>query len=1000
MRKWQSSIEVAGINEHPIPVGESVNMAAIPLPDLSIPIPDILKKIARSGYISDLQYETAAYAAQAMLSPPGAFFLGDATGVGKTRTALASVMILEDIANSVFSTSHSCKFRCLWISCQSKLEEDVKATLDAMKDESKIQWQTISTVLGETKKRKREDVEYSSTENCIAFATYSAIRKNSTATEGILTSVIKWLNSAEKAIIVMDEVHVAKNSNSSTSTAICRLQRQCDASVLFCTATAASDVKNLGYMVNLGLFGDHPDAPFDDHKHCVKLLKRNGTAALEMVALHLKSRGLYMSRSIIDADENSVVGPPITLSLSPDKISLYDDYCRQWIEAEEQIMREGNEHRLGLGLFTGLRQNFFLRLLLYFKSVDIIDTVEKYIKDGYSVVISLQSTGQSSSTVLNSEGGIQLPQVPSALDFIVTGLQQRGIPVCEITGRTHRNKYDPITQSCTKERRSSSDVKREMEDFQNDKLNVAVISSAGSTGISLHATSVDSPRRIHLLLELPWSSELLLQQCGRTNRAGQSKPPLYRVVEYDILLDHRVANVVKKRMKNLGALSRGDRDYHKSPTDNYVFSLPALRLASLEMMLRETTSLTPVGKISRSEARHNLHVGNGFHETSIINYGSQMLCSELTELHSDTPTRSKNSIILSIKKTAESIICLLPHVKWGTTVTWTPSTHTTFNFREKHLACRLKIYSKLGGNLLSILPDDLMEYVISLVLRDDWYGVDASEVMKSLQRARITRKDLISGPEGNFTSRICAVPVGIQQLVGKTIENCHDYIMSSSEIDEAPITYRGGNKISTLQNHCFPHGVPKGCISKFQRVPSTNLPAWCTPDLKQSIISIEASLEPETSSYAALNEMFDREINRYVQTAYHPTSNLYYSTASRSLRLVYFVNHSSKTVAWDIEVYSPGAVDPVARILSDNWEEWKSSNLIPVTGKKTMWISDAWKKEQDIHIVRRRRRCNKFSMVVNILDSKHAFSVWGNTTGQLVRAEPPQVPFSAVGLVV
>ena len=72
--------------------------------------------------------------------------------------------------------------------------------------------------------------------------------------------------------------------------------------------------------------------------------------------------------------------------------------------------------------------------------------------------------------------------------------------------------------------------------FQSGQKLAAVISSAASIGISLHAEAsvANQRKRIHMNVQPSWSADTAIQQCGRTHRSNQVTAPHYLLVMSDI----------------------------------------------------------------------------------------------------------------------------------------------------------------------------------------------------------------------------------------------------------------------------------------------------------------------------------------------------------------------------------------------------------------------------------------------------------------------------------
>lgn len=102
------------------------------------------------------------------------------------------------------------------------------------------------------------------------------------------------------------------------------------------------------------------------------------------------------------------------------------------------------------------------------------------------------------------------------------------------------------------EKKKTCDVER--DDFMNNSTNVAIISDAGSTGISLHSCMTTHPlaenarKRIHITVELGWSAEKVLQQLGRTHRANQHFAPEYHFLFTDVPAEKRFNSIILGRL--------------------------------------------------------------------------------------------------------------------------------------------------------------------------------------------------------------------------------------------------------------------------------------------------------------------------------------------------------------------------------------------------------------------------------------------------------------------
>ena len=1015
---------------HPVRLYESANMGAVPLPPLHTRLEPQLQRLGAAGGLSDAQYETACYAKQALATGGRSFFLGDATGVGKTRTCLAVVL----------DAALRCPdFRVLWVSCRSGLATDVQSTLEMMQDSvgatGRFSW-SMPEPPSISKKRKQPDAPTAAGE--FKFTTYTMLRRKAGT---VAADLAIWLRKANGgSMVVFDEAHVARKTNSATQLAVLQLQRQlAETNIMYVTATAASDVGNLRYMERLGLFGDGEWAPFEDFDDCKRALTRGGVASLELVALHLKSRGLYVSRSLADhsspldaTDNRQMYGPPLRLTLTAPQLRLYDECSRIWLEHSQQDPVTGNK--------TSFKQIFFLRLLVAFKAQLLIPHIHRAIADGFSVVVSLQSTGNgtcnSCTRVMRHYGldtvGLQLPA--DAIDTLMWELRACGVGVAEITGRVRRHHRDPMTGELSLQRRTKKDVAQDIQDFQENRCKVAVLSAAGGFGLSLHAGTNESSRRLHMLLELPWGSEMLLQQMGRTHRTGESSPPLYRVVSIDVPVDQRVAHCVQKKMEALSALTRGDRDNQSGLENDIVaFDGRVLKHVGLECFVRQALEYAGApgaaamlqrvlqgGADLRKHARRTLELGHGWQEELICQIATRRLGAALDEVDMQqaaaagaAPNTTPPAALLAAEQACGRVLLaalvMSPRLTMSIHGRWSPATHKHYPVHDKAIVWAVYtcwLHPDAGASI-GRLSLDLLHAIIVRVLTPQW-NVPAIEVGNALKLAGVRRSDMVPGtgrgvPKRNVFPKLCLLPVRMQRCFWDCVERAS----RNTAVKRDETTGGGGHHNGPtldIVHYCFPYGVSTGCQPICRSISES-----------AGVVSVVMGMEIDPGALVDADAMFMAAIKRVRE--HGPTSTLGHpppahpilcrTAGSGALRVVgpracIMPGRPTTVVAWDYEVWSAGVVQPVARITCEQWQPFADAQLRPLNAAAGLAARLVREFHDSVAKARKKRsnRCLRGNRVVELMLPERALHEWGATSRILVKGGPPLLPRGIIGVAM
>ncbi|KAJ0057509.1 hypothetical protein NL108_009255, partial [Boleophthalmus pectinirostris] len=415
---------------HPDPVVETSSLSSVSPPDvwyrLSIP-----EEVIDRGCLSALQLEAITYAAQQheTFLPNGeraAYLIGDGAGVGKGRT----------IAGIIYENYLLGRKRSLWFSVSNDLKYDAERDL---KDIGAKNIQVHS--LNKFKYGKISSKHNGSVKKGVIFATYSSLIGESQSGGKYKTrfdQLLHWCGEDFDGVIVYDECHKAKNvcpigSSKPTKTGLAVLELQNKlpkARVVYASATGASEPRNMAYMNRLGIWGHK--TPFKEFGNFIQAVERRGVGAMEIVAMDMKLRGMYIARQL------SFTGVTFKIEevpLSPKYIKMYNKSVKLWVSAREKFQQAANlmdaEQRMKKsmwGQFWSAHQRFFKYLCIASKVRRVVQLAREEVQNGKCVVIGLQSTGEARTLEALEEGGGELNDFVSTAKGVLQSLIEKHFP--------------------------------------------------------------------------------------------------------------------------------------------------------------------------------------------------------------------------------------------------------------------------------------------------------------------------------------------------------------------------------------------------------------------------------------------------------------------------------------------------------------------------------------------------------------------------------------------
>ncbi|KAF4389035.1 hypothetical protein F8388_026764 [Cannabis sativa] len=391
---------------HPDPIVETSSLSAVQPPEPTYDL-EIRDDLEESKALSCLQIETLVYACQRHLHhlPSGAragFFVGDGAGVGKGRT----------VAGLIWENWHHHRKKALWISVGSDLR------YDAERDLADVGAKDITVHALNKQPYSKLDSKANKVMEGVIFLTYSSLIASSEKGRSRLQQLVQWCGPDFDGLIIFDECHKAKNlvpeagsQPTRTGEAVVEIQDQLpEARVVYCSATGASEPRNMGYMVRLGLWG--AGTSFLDFKDFLGALEKGGVGALELVAMDMKARGMYVCRTLsYKGAEFEVVEAPLEAAM----MEMYKRAAEFWAELRVEILtalsayeNEKPNSSQVWRLYWASHQRFFRHMCMSAKVPAAVRLAQQALREDKCVVIGLQSTGEARTEEAVTKYGLEL----------------------------------------------------------------------------------------------------------------------------------------------------------------------------------------------------------------------------------------------------------------------------------------------------------------------------------------------------------------------------------------------------------------------------------------------------------------------------------------------------------------------------------------------------------------------------------------------------------------
>ena len=208
------------------------------------------------------------------------------------------------------------------------------------------------------------------------------------------------------------------------------------ARIVYASATGATEPRNMAYMTRLGLWGG--GTPFKEFNNFLQFIERRGVGGMELVAMDMKLRGMYIARQLSFHGVKFTIQPVEIerVRLNGESfVEVYDQSVDFWVnayrlfsEAANLINASDNYRKTMWGQFWSAHQRFFKYLCIAAKVDACVALCRAALDSEKCVVIGLQSTGEAKTLEQVEEFGTDLGEFVSTAKGVLQSLVEKYFP--------------------------------------------------------------------------------------------------------------------------------------------------------------------------------------------------------------------------------------------------------------------------------------------------------------------------------------------------------------------------------------------------------------------------------------------------------------------------------------------------------------------------------------------------------------------------------------------